>query len=152
MKVRYEKLISTAFEPIIENNLLKIFANQILDNDYFTVSYSVGIKIILPDNFIALLLPASDCTTRKLTLDNTLVPLNLKNELVLSFSKNLSAAHINMYQPGECIAQLLILQTHAFTLQEQITLSEKDFEIFENAINNPPQPNNALKQAMQKNF
>jgi len=152
MKVKYEKLISTASEPIIEDNLLKIFANQILDNDYFTVSYSTGIKIIIPNNCLALLLPVSDCNSRKLTLDNALTPLNLKNELVLSFSKNLYAAHINMYHPGDCIAQLLILETPAFTIQEQITLSEKDFEIFENAINNPPQPNNALKQAMQKNF
>lgn len=148
MKIKFQKLKPLTQEPIIQQQLIQIFANEIIYNDYFKVSYSAGIKLTIPENHVAILLSNPD--SRNLKLLKAFCPLNLDDEIILDFSKDLSAATIPIYEPGDCIAQIMILETKKFLLEESIELTQNDYTILQNAIMNESEPNDTLKKAAEK--
>lgn len=135
MQVKIKKLNENAVIPSyskqgdagLDITTLGIYQPQKNEDGSGVLSYSTGLAIEIPEGHVGLLFPRSSVADTSLTLANCVgvIDSGYRGEIVVKFRMN-SVNFPSIYQPGERIAQLIILPYPQIELIESEELSETE--------------------------
>lgn len=117
MKVKIKKLNKDAVIPTyakpgdagLDLTALGIYQPQRNEDGTGIIAYSTGLSVEIPDGYVGLLFPRSSVSETSLSLANCVgvIDSGYRGELIVKF--RLSVTFPQIYQPGDRVAQLIIM-------------------------------------------
>lgn len=129
MKVKFKKLSEAAQAPKKAHNTdagFDLFATSKAKRDLF-IEYGTSLSFEIPEGYVGLLFPRSSVSNKALTLANSVgvVDSDFRGEVRLRFRKTPGAGpeDSNVYQIGDKIGQLVVIELPKVELEEIVELS-----------------------------
>lgn len=131
MKVNIKKLNPNAIIPSyakqgdagLDLTSIGLYQPQKNEDGTGIVSYSTGLAIEIPEGYVGLLFPRSSVADTSLTLANCVgvIDSGYRGEIIVRFRVN--ATFPQLYQPGDRVAQLIIMPFPSIEFEEVSELS-----------------------------
>lgn len=131
MKVNIKKLNPNAIIPSyakqgdagLDLTSIGLYQPQKNEDGTGIVSYSTGLAIEIPEGYVGLLFPRSSVADTSLTLANCVgvIDSGYRGEIIVRFRVN--ATFPQLYQPGDRVAQLIIMPFPSIEFEEISELS-----------------------------
>jgi dUTP pyrophosphatase len=106
---------------------IDLVATSKSENELY-IEYGTNLALEIPEGYAGFLMPRSSISNYHLVLANSvgLIDSNYRGEIKLRFKKTLYRPHINMYNIGDRVGQLLIIPVPRVKLVEVDSLGETD--------------------------
>ena len=134
MKVKIKKLFKDAVLPKqakqgdagLDLTSIGLYQPQKNEDGTGIVSYSTGLAIEIPEGYVGLLFPRSSVADTSLTLANCVgvIDSGYRGEIIVRFRVN--ATFPQLYQPGDRVAQLIIMPFPSIEFEEVSELTQTE--------------------------
>jgi dUTP pyrophosphatase len=128
MKIKYKKLHPNAIAPKqgrVDDACWDLVCTSMVEREKY-IEYKVGISIEVPEDHVALLFPRSSCSNYDQILSNCVGVVDPGYRGEIGFRYKTSKGGGMIYQVGERVGQMLIIQRPYLEFEEVEELSSSE--------------------------